>query len=155
MIRSRGGGGPLMDIGSHRIDLFLRWLGEPKNVQAMMSDSPDYEAEQTATVTMGFTGGAQAILQCYFGTVDTPDRVEVIGTDGRIIVEDLNQGDLSLRNAEGHSEQSYPPSDNLHGPLIQDFSAAVMANRSPAVDGRIGKQTNDIIEKAYKSAAAH
>ncbi|QDU91117.1 1,5-anhydro-D-fructose reductase [Pirellulimonas nuda] len=150
--RSRGGGGPLMDIGSHRIDLFLHLLGEVHGVKASVIDSPDYEAEQAATLIMRFAHGAQGVLQCYFGTVDAPDRLEIIGTDGRVVVEDLNAGDLTLYTAAGQTHEAHPPAGNLHAPLVADFVAALLRGRAPTVSGQIGKQTSDAIQMAYEDA---
>ncbi len=149
VIRSRSGGGPLMDIGSHRLDLFLHLMSEAKSVQASMMSSPDYEAEQMATLLLQFGNSAHGVLQCYFGTVNTPDRLEIIGTEGRVTTEDLNQGDLTLFTAAGMTRESHPPASNLHGPLVEDFSRAIIEGRSPVVSGMIGKQTNDVIELAY------
>lgn len=152
VIRARGGGGPLMDIGSHRLDVFLQLLGEVHCVQACMMDSPDFDAEQVATVMVQFNSGAHGVLQSYFGTVDTPDRLEIIGTDGRVTIEDLNQGDLMLGTAAGQTRESHPPADNLHGPLIEDFALAIMQNREPEITGPIGKKTNQIMQNAYSGA---
>lgn len=152
VIRARSGGGPLMDIGSHRLDVFLQLLGDVDSVHAYMLDSPDFDAEQVATVMIQFTSGAHGVLQSYFGTVDTPDRLEIIGTDGRVTIEDLNQGDLVLRTAAGQALESHPPAANLHGPLIEDFSLAIMQNRDPVITGQIGKITNQIMQKAYEGA---
>ncbi len=152
VIRSRGGGGPLMDIGSHRLDVFLQIMGDVNSVQASMLDSPDFEAEQVATVLVGFNCGAHGVLQCYFGTVDAPDRLEVIGTDGRITVEDLNQGDLMLSTATGQTQESHPPASNFHGPLIEDFSSALLQHGDPAITGQIGIKTNVIMQMAYENA---
>lgn len=159
VVRARGGGGPLMDIGSHRLDVFLQLLGDVEHVRANLIDSPDYESEQVATLILQFTRGAHGVLQCYFGTVNAPDRLEIIGTDGRVTVEDLNRGDLTLYTAEGQQQESHPPATNLHGPLIEDFSAALTEQRPPLISGRIGKRTNDLIQMAYENhpgkCAAH
>lgn len=151
----RGGGGPLMDIGSHRIDVFLQLLGEIESVKASVVESSDFEAEQVATLLVRFQSGAHGVLQCYFGTVNTPDRLEVIGTEGRITVEDLNSGDLTVFTADGETSESLPPAANFHAPLIEDFSSAVVHQRQPLVTGRIGKRTNEIIELAYRDAHEH
>lgn len=152
VIRARSGGGPLMDIGSHRLDLFLQLLGNVHSVHACMMGSPDFDAEQVATVMVQFNSGAHGVLQCYFGTVDTPDRLEIIGTDGRVTMEDLNRGDLMLRTAAGPMHESHPPADNLHRPLIEDFTLALIQNREPAITGQIGKMTNQIMQNAYENA---
>ena len=152
VIQARGGGGPLMDIGSHRLDLFMQLMGDVKSVKASMAGSLDYEVEQVVTLLMQFSEGAHGVLQCCFGAVDTPDRLEIIATDGRVTVEDLNRGDLMLYTADGQEQESHPPASNLHAPLIEDFTAALAEQRSPAISGRIGKQTNDVIQMAYENA---
>ncbi len=97
VVLARGGGGPLMDIGSHRLDLFAQLMGDVTSIKSSLIHSPDYEAEQAATVTLQFASGAHGVLQCYFGTANTPDRLEIIGTDGRITIEDLNQRRIVIR----------------------------------------------------------
>ncbi len=154
VVRARGGGGPLMDIGSHRIDLFLQLLGDVAGVKASTIASPDYQAEQAATLVMRFTSGAHGVLHCCFGAVSVPDRLEVIGADGRLTVEDLNRGDLTLHTSEGESHESHPPASNTHAPLIADFTAALRAGRSPTVSGVVGKQTSEVICRAYEDAGA-
>lgn len=149
---SRGGGGPLMDIGSHRIDVMMQLLGEVDQVQASVVPSPNYEAEQAATVTMRFISGPQGVLQCYFGTSNTPDRLEVVGTLGRVTVEDLNTGELSLYTCSGHQHESHPPADNFHTPLIRDFTSAINDGRPPEVSGPAGMRTDELIHMAYTDA---
>ncbi|MEO9591936.1 Gfo/Idh/MocA family protein [Rhodopirellula bahusiensis] len=152
VITDRGGGGPLMDIGSHRLDLFLYLFGEVQTVQSSVIDSPDFEAEQVATLLMQFKNGVHGVLQTYFGTVNTPDRLEVIGTAGRVTIEDLNGGELNWFHSEGVTQESHPPAENLHAPLIEDFTLSLEQKRDPKINGSRGKQTNDIIELAYKNA---
>ncbi|KLU06956.1 electron transport protein [Rhodopirellula islandica] len=152
VVLARGGGGPLMDIGSHRLDLFLHLIGDIRSVQSSRIDSADFEAEQVATLLMQFNNGVHGVLQSYFGTVNAPDRLEVIGTDGRVTIEELNGDELKLFTADGLTRESHPPADNLHAPLIEDFTLALEENREPGITGSRGKQTNDIIEMAYANA---
>ncbi len=152
VVLSRGGGGPLMDIGSHRLDVFNQLMGDVDCVKASVTASSDYEAEQAASVLLQFRSGALGVLQCYFGTVNTPDRLEIIGTDGRVTIEDLNQGDLLFVSASGTQCESHPPATNFHQPLVGDFTKALIENRSPAVTGEIGKWTTDVIRRAYDDA---
>lgn len=151
VVASLGGGGPVMDIGSHRLDLFLHLLGDVRRVQSSCAASPDFEAEDAATVLVDFENGAQGVLQCYFGTVDTPDRLEVIGTEGRATTEDLNAGDLTLFTSGSSLTEAHPPHENLHAPLIRDFADAIRSGREPRVTGEIGKATNSIIAGVYAS----
>lgn len=149
VVKSLGGGGPLMDIGSHRLDLFLHLLGDVQQVKACCAPSPDYESEQVASVLVEFASGCHGVLQCYFGTVNTPDRLEVIGTDGRVTVEDLNGDRALIVTAKGSREETHPPDANFHAPLIRDFAEAILQCRPPAVTGESGTVTNAIMERAY------
>lgn len=154
VVKSHGGGGPLMDIGSHRLDLFLQLMGDIVNVDARCASSPHYEAEDVATVLVEFANGCHGVLQSYFGTLETPDRLEVIGTDGRITIESLNDDLMTIVDKHGVRHESYPTDENLHAPLVSDFTSAIQDGRPPVVTGQIGKKTNDLIEKAYLSAAS-
>ncbi len=149
VVKSLGGGGPLMDIGSHRLDLFLHLFGDVKTVQARCAASPSYESEDVATVLIEFQTGCHGVLQCYFGTVDTPDRLEVIGTAGRVTVDDLNAGRATIVTARGRREETHSPHPNFHAPLVSDFSRAILARRDPAVTGETAMATNAIIATAY------
>ena len=152
VIRECGGGGPLMDIGSHRLDLFLHLMGDVESVKASFVPSPDYQAEQAATLLVQFNSGVQGVLQCYFGTVNTPDRLEIIGTDGRITVDDLNGNEMLLVTANGPTHESHPPASNLHAPLVEDFSASLVHGGLPTISGPIGKHTSELIHLAYHDA---
>ena len=149
VVQSLGGGGPLMDIGSHRLDLFEMLFGEASHVDAQFGKSDTYEAEETATLLLRFANGVHGVLQCYFGTADTPDRLEVIGTNGRITIEDLNGDEVKIVTAAGSQTESLPPHENFHAPLIRDFTEALETGRPPTITGDTGMRTNKMIAKAY------
>jgi predicted dehydrogenase len=150
VVKTLGGGGPLMDIGSHRLDLFLQLLGDVNHVHSVCAPSPDYESEDVATLLVEFKNGCHGVLQCYFGTVDTPDRLEVIGTDGRVTIDDLNAGEMTIATADGTLTESHRPHANFHAPQIRDFTDAIESGRTPTVTGEIAMATNQIIADAYR-----
>ncbi|MEM6471846.1 MAG: Gfo/Idh/MocA family oxidoreductase [Planctomycetota bacterium] len=152
VVRSRGGGGPLMDIGSHRLDLLIDLFGYPTEVAGLTTSSPTFESEQAATAVMKFESQCIGTLQCYFGTTNTPDRLEIIATDGRVQIEDLNGGELLLHDSNGTHHESHPPATNFHAPLIADFTAALTTGSDPTVTGERGMQTNRLLESIYRTA---
>ncbi|TWU02419.1 Gfo/Idh/MocA family protein [Stieleria varia] len=152
VVLSQGGGGPLMDIGSHRLDVFNMLLGAPLEVQAAVTASEDYEAEQAATLLMRFAGGTTGVLQCYFGAANVSDRLELIGTEGRVLTESLNDGNLQVITAAGSQIEQHPPHYNLHAPLIADFTTAIQEGREPKISGVEGMTTTQIIDTAYESS---
>jgi predicted dehydrogenase len=72
--------------------------------------------------------------------------------DGRILVEDLNAGDLILRTSQGEKQERHPPAENLHSPLIADFVSSIAEKRPPMITGEIGSMTNEIMQQAYLDA---
>ena len=157
VVLSRGGGGPLMDIGSHRIDLLLDMFGPSTSVPRAIIGNlrSDYEAEDEAQVVIEHADHVRSILSVSFGELDVPDMFAVYGTDGALITTSLNDGDLMIRRGDGFDLERHPPHPNLHAPLIADFSDAVLSNRAAVVTGEHGREVNRVMAQAYESAGRH
>lgn len=150
VLKEEGGGGALMDIGSHRIDLFQHLFGPIGEIAGFTSTlAADYVADNCTTLTMRFTSGVHAVLQCYFGATIDPDEFTILGTNGRLTVAPLNEGKLIVELADGRREELLPPHDNFNDPLIDDFVAAIAEDREPLISGAAGCGTNQVIEAAY------
>ena len=150
VVLDQGGGGPLMDIGSHRLDLFVDYFGSGASVQAATSRiAADYEAEDCATVLLKFPTGEHGSLQCFFGSAYVPDELTIVGTDGRLSTKSLNGGQLNIERANEILIESHPPHKNLHAPLVADFAEAIASNCAPKVTGEDGREVNRIIGAAY------
>ena len=150
VLMEQGGGGALMDIGSHRIDLFQHLFGPISEVSGFTSTlAADYQADNCTTLTMRFESGLHAVLQCYFGAVIDPDEFTVMGTAGRLTVSPLNDGKLVIQSATSQREEALPPADNFNSPLIDDFVKAIQDDREPCISGFQGRATNQVMEAAY------
>ncbi len=151
VVLEEGGGGALMDIGSHRLNLFLDLLGPIADVSGYCETvAGDFAADDAALLTVRFESGALGTLQCYFGVPVDPDEFVVIGTGGRLVATPLNSGNLVIETAEGVETESHPPSQNFNLPLISDFVDAIRTGRAPRVDGLEGRATNEVIERGYR-----
>ncbi len=151
VVLEEGGGGALMDIGSHRLNLFLDLLGPIADVSGYCETlAGDFAADDAALLTVRFESGALGMLQCYFGVPVDPDEFVVIGTGGRLLATPLNSGNLAIETAEGVETESHPPSQNFNLPLISDFVDAIRTGRAPRVDGLEGRATNEVIERGYR-----
>ena len=148
-----GGGGALMDIGSHRLNLFLDLFGDVAQVHAQCGTvAADYEAEDTATVLLKFASGVHGTLQCYFGTATEADEFTILGTDGRLCCSPLNGSTLGVETAGNRRNEEHPPHDNLHAPLVSDFTTAILEDREPTVTGAEGRVCNEVMYRAYEIA---
>ncbi len=148
-----GGGGALMDIGSHRIDLLLHWFGPLEDVKAHVATvAAEYECENCASLTMRLARGVHAQLLCLFGTPGDPDSCAIWGTAGQLDCTPLNTGTLRIRTRSGERIERHPPASNYNLPLVEDFVDAVRRGGMPRVTGREGRETNRVIERAYREA---
>ena len=153
IVPSLGGGGPLMDFGSHRLDIFYFLMGEVEKI-AGLTDTVLFtrEVEDTATLLMKFKNGAHGILNVSHAVLKPSDTFSVMGSKGSVEATVLNSGELTITIGSTVEKVKLPPHKNLHLPLIEDFSKAVLENRPPAITGEIGYYTSLIMERAYRSS---
>jgi predicted dehydrogenase len=148
-----GGGGALMDIGSHRLDLFLRMFGPVADVKAQCGTvAANYQADDVATLALRFESGVHGLLHCCFGSTTDPDEFAVLGTEGRLVSRPLNRGELIIEHGHSQTIEQHPPASNFNSPLIADFSAAILESRRPLVSGEVGRDVNSVMEQAYASS---
>jgi predicted dehydrogenase len=80
------GGGALMDIGCYAINV-ARWMfdGEPTDVTAAVRRDPRFGTDVLTSAVLDF-GGRHATFTCSTQT-ESDQRVHLIGTEGRLLVE--------------------------------------------------------------------
>jgi UDP-N-acetyl-2-amino-2-deoxyglucuronate dehydrogenase len=163
-------GGSLMNQGIHYVDL-LRWcMGPVTEVTAVCAtQAHQVEVEDTALAIVRFGSGAVGtILSSTAAYPGFPQRLEITGTDGTVIVED---GRI-VRRAFGAQATAGVPGDGAgpgagavgaaadpaaievasHAAQIADLLAAVEEGRAPAVDGQAGRDALEIVCTVYESA---
>ena len=163
------GGGALMNQGIHGIDL-LQWLmGDVQSVCAAtaMLAHENIAVEDTAVVVLRFRNGALGVIE---GTTsvypDVPQRLEIHGTNGTIVLEGteftyvrrwqtadgavdiVNEAQEHIAGAEAVAELG----GQGHRIQIQDMIEAVRQDRKPLVDGRDGRKSLEIVTAIYESA---
>jgi len=149
------GGGPMFDFGCHRIEVLLNIFGPISEVKALIANTVfDREVEDTAAALFRFAGGACAVLSVSHAAAEAKDTLNIFGSLGSIRVSILNQGKLRVIGKSGERSEAHLPQANLHAPLIEDFTNAVLGNRAPAVSGETGRTVAEIEEEIYRQAAA-
>jgi predicted dehydrogenase len=148
------GGGPMLDFGCHRVEVLLDLFGDATRINGLAANIVfDRKVEDTASALLQFAGGTCAVLCVTHGASEPQDTLHIFGSLGSIHVENLNQGNIVVRTAKGDRVEARPPHPNFHLPLINDFTAAVLEDREPIVDGAIGRRVSVILEQIYDSAA--
>lgn len=168
----QGGGGSLMDLGGHCIDLLELYFGAARRVCCMTGRLVQgYAPEDTATVLLEFEGGAKGIVDCLFNVPDasSKNRLEIYGSRGSILAEGtIGQGDRGTMTAilEGDggaydAEQARdgsggivvaPAPVNMYRAEVEAFSDAVLNDTAPPVDGAAGLWSQKVLAACYESA---
>lgn len=148
--KAKSGGGPLMDFGCHRLEVLTNLFGEIRKSKSIISNNIfSREVEDTATVLLEFQNGVNANLTVTHTANEPKDTLDIYGTKGSIHVPILNKGELKLRIGSNEKIEQYPPHENFHLPLIQDFTEAVLSGNQPTITGETGREINKIIEEIY------
>ena len=143
------GGGPLYDIGSHRIDLLNFFFGKPVRAGGHLSTLHHKIAvEDNATVLVEYESGARGLVDVRWHSHIARDEFRIRGTKGEINLTPLNEAALvSPAGAE-----QIPAPANLHYPCIADFVAAVLDGTPMGSSGATALLTDWITEQATKTA---
>jgi predicted dehydrogenase len=147
-----GGGGLLMDMASHRLDVLAMLFGLPQSVVAFTATRVlDIPVEDTASLLLRYGNGLQALVFASHCVRVPLDDFEVLGTGGKLKIGPMN-GPL-LKVVTDHCEiLELPKAENVHLPLVEDFNRAIRENSESRVSGEVGMMASIILEAAYRSA---
>jgi predicted dehydrogenase len=167
-----GGGGSLMDMGSHCIDLLEMFFGQIKTVSCFINNSiHPYNSEDSAVVSLKFENGALATVDTFFCIPDNSSKnvLELYGSKGSILARGtIGQGPsgemvayiegdksgynaLQVRNA-GEGMFIDPEPVNTYLAEIEDFSLSIIEKREPLNNSTIGHRSQVILSACYESA---
>jgi predicted dehydrogenase len=151
--RELSGGGPMFDFGCHRVEVLINLFGVVKEVKALDGNVVfGREVEDTAVALLRFEGGTQGIITITHAAREPQDTLDVFGSEGSVRVGLLNSGELKVRTTAGERVEVHTPHANLHQPLVEDFTRAVLAGESPLVDGHAGLEVSKVLEMIYADA---
>ena len=172
-VPAKGGGGSLMDMGGHCIDLMEMFFGKLEKVSCFINNTVhDYESEDSAVATLFFENGAIAVVDNFFCIPDNSSKnvLELYGSKGSILAKNtIGQGDsgemvaflesddagynAQQERAEGEGIAIAPEPRNTYRAEIEDFSQAILQGREPANNAKLGLQSQKVLAACYESAA--
>ena len=170
--KEKQGGGPLVDIGVHILDLTLWLMGHPKptfasgvtfqkfgtrpDVVGFMGqwDHEKFTVEDMAAAFIRFENGATVVLECSFvaNLKEEQHGTTLLGTAGG-----AQTNPLTITQERHGSVFSFEPrlptrSVNTHHAEVKDFVACVREGREPLVTGEHGLMVAQICDAIYQSA---
>ncbi len=152
MLKEQAGGGPMMDFGCHRIEVFLNLFGPIRKTAGFLHNViHNRDVEDTAAAFFEFESGATAVLNVTHAAFEAQDTLNIFGTEGSVHVPVLNHGDMTVKTLSGEENEALPPHPNLHQPLIESFTLSVLNNTPVVVDGTAGKQVTIIEDFIYNN----
>jgi len=148
----KSGGGPLPDVGSHRIDVLNFLFGTPVSVVAEAGTQiQGYAVEDSATLLMQYASGMRSLLDVRWNSRIERDELCVIGTEGEADLTPLNGPTLTVRRSGSSWSEELPASQNLHYPMIDNFVRAVLGGEPLVSTGRTAIETDRVIAAALRS----
>lgn len=174
--KEKQGGGPLIDIGVHILDMTLHLMGYPKPVSAsaktwdMLGKNPDlynsgdydrskFTVEDFAVGLIKFDNGAVVVLESSFmGNMDgNPFETQLYGTKAGAIVKAF--GDDAVRIFNEQDKQLFnlvpanvPQVESAHTAEVHAFVDTIRRGGPSLVPGEQGLILNAIFDAMYKSS---
>ncbi len=172
-IKELSGGGPLIDLGVHRLDLALWLMGYPKPTWVMGSaydpiarelaakEGKKFDVEDLAAACIKFENGATLMIEASWASNSKKnEQMETIlfGTKGGLTQRNVGEGYGSFE-AEIHLESQGCQFDmKLHPPVpaakksMIHFVDAILNNEPHIATGEEGLIVMEILDAIYESA---
>lgn len=170
------GGGALIDMGTHCLDL-LEWiLGSPIRQVAAFEDQAIHRyatnVEDSSTVLLRFANGAHGIVDNYFNIPDAAaqNTLELHGTAGSILAQgtigqepsgrmhsilqsQARNYDASQSREPTATHQDYDlPRVGIYGQMVEAFCRCIREKTRPEVNLEDGRHSVKLVQAIYRAA---
>jgi predicted dehydrogenase len=156
------GGGPLIDLGVHVLDIALHLLGEPE-VLAVSAATYPFEVEDLATAFVRLAGGITLLLEASWathGSAGDDFGVTLFGTEGgaEMAVKNYATAD-TLRiftDVAGAPAEVRPqvPAGEGHRAVVRTFVETIASGDWSGHRGDAGLHRTRVVDACYRSAAS-
>ncbi len=171
--KALAGGGPLIDLGVHRIDLALWLMGYPKPKWVMGStynhlataiakrEGKHFDVEDFAAALVKFENGATLEIEAsWAGNIKERELMEtrILGTSGGLVQRNLNEGyefeaELFIeRNGCQYDFKLHPPLPDVSSPMYH-FVDCIIKDKPHIATGEEGLIVMQLLDAIYESAA--
>lgn len=114
------GGGLLLDLGSHCVDLLDFFLGPVADVRGFSTNTAGvYATADLASMACRFGDGATATADFNFNADEKVDFIEIVGTEGRLQTPVFSDTDLIVTRQGRANVLPIRNPPHVHQPLIQ------------------------------------
>ncbi|MFB0553953.1 MAG: Gfo/Idh/MocA family protein [Phycisphaerae bacterium] len=166
-----GGGGSLIDMGGHCIDLLEMFFGTVVKVSCFINNTVhDYKSEDSAVAMLFFENGALGTVDTFFCVPDNSSKnvLELYGSKGSILAkgtigqapagqmvafleQDSEEYDAQQARTEAQGIIIAPEPVNTYQAEIEEFSQAIIDDREPIISGELGLRSQKLLTACYES----
>ncbi|MGG1945342.1 Gfo/Idh/MocA family oxidoreductase [Trinickia sp. NRRL B-1857] len=170
--KALAGGGPLIDLGVHRLDLALWLMGYPKPVWVLGSTydpigrelaartGKTFDVEDLAATLIKFDNGATLVLEASWATnIQEAELMEtrLLGTRAGLLQKNLNEGytfdaQVFMEQNGAQFDMRVSPASTAHSAMY-DYAEAILTERPHPATGEEGLIVMEILDAIYASAA--
>jgi predicted dehydrogenase len=166
------GGGPLIDLGVHRLDLALWMMGYPKPLWVMGStydhigtriakeEKKDFDVEDMAVAMIKFDNGAtlelEAAWACHIKEKELMET-RLLGTDGGLLYSNCEEGyrfkgEIFCEKDGYHFDSTMHPGTDAFPTAMEYFADCILNDRPHMATGEEGVIVMELLDAIYKSA---
>lgn len=172
-IKEMSGGGPLIDLGVHRLDLALWLMGYPEPIVVSGStydplarklakkERKQFDVEDLACGLIKFDNGATLILEASWA-LNIHENEHMItslyGTKGVLVQRNVGGGydfeaEILTEEGESHFTKKLDRRTQRAPSSYHEFVNSILEKRAPIATGEHGLKVMKILDGIYKSAA--
>ncbi len=171
-VPAESGGGSLIDMGNHCINLLEMFFGPVAKVSCFVNRTIHaYASEDSAVVILNFANGALGTVDAFFCIQDNSSKnvLELYGSKGSILANGtigqgsagemtawLEEGEIAY-NADqvrvaGGGVRLNPPPRNIYRSEIEAFGETILEGKPNVLSSDLGLHSQKVIAACYESA---
>ncbi len=148
----KAGGGALLDMGIHALDICRYMLGEITSISGQLGTfGKDIAVEDTAVISLGFGTHALGNIETGWSSKDGVLGLEIYGTEGSIIVDYVTPIRV-FRESTGEWEEITDAKNDPAVAEIHHFVECVKTGQQPLTSGEDGLIAVELAAAVYESA---
>ena len=146
------GGGLFVDLASHTLDLLDYLLGPIGSVTgAAANQGGFYAAEDIVSASLAFESGARGAGVWCFAADRDQDRVEIVGSTGRVVFSTFDDQPVVLERGGRAESFAVPHPAHVQQPLIQAIVDELHGRGTSPSTGISGARTTRVMEALLRS----